>query len=159
MKSVLVLMLTIMLTISLFSQSTWTPPEQGDTRIGVIGNVWHPVGVFVNQDFGGWGLYATAKSNFERTQAPSMNQFNFTGGLSLKIFQNTSRTNSSDLLVGFSYNTDPTNLSYQNQDYELGAEVLLMLPFTDRSWRVLAGWSSNSYNWLEGLTVGFAYQF
>lgn len=153
-------LMLIILSTKTFSQvSDWTPPEQGKTRIGVIGNVWHPIGLFFNQDLGGWGLYATAKSNFERTQSPSLNQYNFSGGLSIKIFQNTSRTNSSDLLLGISYNTDPKNKLYEKNDYNLGAELLLMLPFTDKNWRILFGWSSNSYNLLEGLTAGFAYQF
>ena len=158
MKSVLITMLTLLLSISLFSQ-TWTPPEQGTTRIGAIGNIWHPVGVIFNQDLGGWGFYATAKSNFEKDQSPMMNQYNFTAGMSIKVFRNTSRTNSSDLLVGVSYNTDPTNKNYANVDYDFGVEVLLMLPFPDQSFRVLGGWSSNSVNWAEGITLGFAYQF
>jgi len=158
MRNILVIMLALVMSASLFSQ-TWTPPEQGPTRIGVVGNVWHPVGLFFNQDLGGWGFYATAKSNLETEQVPVINQFNFTAGLSVKVFRNTSRTNSSDLLVGVSYNTDPTNLSYANDDYELGIEVLLMTPFFDRNFRVLGGWSSNSVNWAEGITLGFAYQF
>jgi len=158
MKSILVIMLALLMSISLFSQ-TWTPPEQGTTRIGVIGNIWHPVGIVFNQNLGGWGFYATAKSNFETNQSPSMNQYNFTAGLSVTIFKNTSKSNYSDLLVGISYNTDPENISYENVDNELGVEILLMAPFFDRNFRVLGGWSSNSINWAEGITLGFAYQF
>lgn len=153
------LVLVLTLSFSTFAQSTWTPPEHGSTRIGVVGNIWHPVGVFVNHDFGFLGVYATAKSNFERTQVPAMNQFNFTGGVSFKIFTNTSKSNASDILVGVSYNTDPDNPAYQIDDYNWGAEVLLLFPFTDRNFRLLAGWSSNSIRWAEGVTLGFGYQF
>jgi hypothetical protein len=158
MKSILIIMLALVMSISLFSQS-WTPPEQGATRIGVIGNIWHPIGVVFNQNFGGWGFYATAKSNYEKEQDPAMNQFNLTAGLSVTIFKNTSRSNYSDLLVGISYNTDPDNPSYENIDNELGVEILLMTPFFDRNFRAIGGWSSNSINWAEGITLGFAYQF
>lgn len=158
MKNVVFIILVLLMSLRLFGQ-TWTPPEQGTTRIGIIGNIWHPAGLFFNQDLGGWGFYATAKTNFEKDQIPIMNQYNFTAGMSMKVFRNTSRTNSSDLLVGISYNTDPTNDIYANPDYDWGVEVLLMVPFTDQSFRVLGGWSSNSINWAEGVTLGFAYQF
>lgn len=160
MKLVLFMsMLFILFTISIYSQTTWTPPETPTNRIGVIGNVWHPVGVIVNKDLGGWGLYATAKSNLEVHQSPMMNQFNFTGGLSLKMFTNTARSLASDLMVGVSYNTDPKNLAYANVDSEWGIEILLMTPFVDNNFRLIVGWSSNANEALYGTTLGFAYQF
>lgn len=157
--SLLSLVLILLVSFSITAQSTWTPPEHGSTRVGVVGNIWHPVGVFVNHDFGIVGVYATAKSNIERSQVPVMNQFNFTGGISFKIFTNTSRSNASDILVGFSYNTDPDNPVYAKDDYNYGVEVLLLFPFTDRNFRLLGGWSSNSVRWAEGVTLGFGYQF
>lgn len=158
-RMIVVLTMMLLFTVSAYSQSTWTPPETPTTRVGVIGNVWHPLGVFVNQDLGGWGLYATAKSNLEVHQSPMMNQYNFTGGLSLKIFTNTARSLVSDLMVGVSYNTDPDNLDYANADSEWGVEILLMTPFVDKNFRLIVGWSSNANEALYGTTLGFAYQF
>ena len=149
--------LILIISISVFGQ-TWTPPEHGKTRVGVIGNIWHPIGLIVNHDFGGWGLYATTKSDIDPENSYAIYQYNFTGGLSIPIFTNTSRSNFCDLLVGVSYTTEPPK-TYINHSYTWGGEILLMLPFTDRNFRVLAGWSSNSIVWAEGFTAGFAYQF
>ena len=151
------IILVALVSFNLFSQD-WTPPEQGKTRIGVIGNIWQPIGLVVNHDFGGLGIYATAKANADFQPEFQMRQYNFTGGLSIPIFKNTSRSNYSDLLIGVSYTTEP-EVGYTNHCYEWGGEVLLMLPFTDRNFRVLVGWSSNSIVWSEGFTAGFAYQF
>ncbi len=149
--------LILLLSTSLFSQ-TWTPPEPGNTRIGVIGNIWQPFGLIINHDFGGLGIYATAKSNINFQPKFELRQYNFTTGLSIPIFKNTSRSNYSDLLLGVSYTTEIID-NYKNHCYVWGGEILLMLPFTDRNFRVLVGWSSNSIIWAEGFTAGFAYQF
>lgn len=159
-KVLLITMLFLITTVMVLPQtSTWTPPETPSNRVGVIGNIWHPVGLFVNKDLGGWGLYATAKSNFEVHQNPMMNQYNFTGGLSFKIFTNTARSMASDVMIGVSYNTNPDNKAYENIDADWGVEVLLMTPFTDKNFRLILGWSSNANEAIEGATLGFAYQF
>lgn len=159
MKNVFIMiLLSLSISFSAFSQE-WSY-KQPSTRIGVVGNIWHPIGVIFNQDVADWaGVYVTAKSNFERTQVPVMNQFNFTAGVSFKIFTNTSKSNTSDILLGVSYNTDPKNMAYAVDDYNWGGEILLMFPFTDRNFRLIGGWSSNSVRWAEGVTLGFAYQF
>lgn len=157
MKTVLILMLALVISIGLFAQKSYFGAKSN--RVGVVGNIWHPVGVFYNHDFGTFGFYLTVKSNIERTQIPMMNQFNFTGGLSIKIFQNTSKDNASDILLGVSYNTDPDNVAYAVEDYTWGVEALLLFPFTDKNFRLVGGWSSNSIRWAEGVTLGFGYQF
>jgi len=158
MKNILIIMLVLVMSISLFSQ-TWTAPEHGKTRVGVIGTIWQPVGFIVNHDFGGWGFYATSKSDIDTDNDFAINQYNFTAGLSVTIFKNTSKSNYSDLLVGVSYITEPSSPSYLNHCYTWGVEILLMMPFTDKNFRVIGGWSSNSIVWAEGFTAGFAYQF
>lgn len=152
------IILILILSTSLFSQ-TWTPPEHGKTRIGVIGNIWHPIGLIVNHDFGGLGIYATAKASADFQPEFELRQYNFTAGLSIPIFKNTSSSNYSDLLVGISYNSTEPDANYVNHSYACGGEILLMLPFTDRNFRFIVGWSSNSIIWAEGFTAGFAYQF
>jgi len=156
MKNILIVILALLMSISLFSQN-WTPPEHGNTRVGVIGNIWQPVGFIVNHNFGDFGMYMTTKTNVD-VDPFEINQYNVTLGLSISIFKNTSKTNYSDLLVGVSYTTDtPDNVT--NHSYPWGAEVLLMFPFTDRNFRIIGGWCSNSIVWAEGFTAGFAYQF
>jgi len=156
-KIILSFVLMLLISTSLFSQD-WTPPEHGKTRIGLVGNIWHPYGLMINHDFGGLGAYVTAKAAAEFHPEFELRQYNFTAGLSIPIFKNTSRSSYSDLLVGVSYVTDMKG-NYRNHCYQWGGEVLLMLPFTDRNFRVLAGWSSNSIIWSEGFTAGFLYQF
>lgn len=156
-KLSMLIALTLILSVSIFAQDTYKVKAQGDTRIGLIGNIWHPVGLIVNHEFDnsvGLGLYATAKSNFEINQIPVMNQYNFTAGISFDIFQKTS-----DLMIGASYKVDPDNYDYSNPHYTWGVEVLLMTPFTDNNWRMIFGWYSNPVNWRYGITAGFAYQF
>lgn len=168
------LFLAIMLLISVtaFAQNTYTrtpvkAPDtvyvaathvQGNTRIGIIGNTWHPVGLIVNHQFvgdkNGFGLYATFKSNYEATQLPHMNQYNMTGGFSFDIFKNTC-----DLLLGASYVTEPENVAYAHPQSKWGFEALLMTEFTDNNFRLIFGFNSNNVNIEDGLTFGFAYQF
>jgi hypothetical protein len=167
----LIIMLTILVSASSFAQNTYTRTEvkapdtvyvaaihnQGHTRIGVIGNIWHPVGLIVNHQFDGslgFGLYASVKSDVDEKNLGSINQYNITGGVSIDIFSKTC-----DLLVGASYTTEPSSDSYKNHCYSWGVELLLMTPFFDENWRAIVGWSSNSVVWAEGFTAGFAYQF
>ena len=158
MKNVLLSMiLIVILSTSIFGQN-WTPPERGKTRIGVIGNIWQPIGLIVNHDFDSFGVYATAKADVNFQPELEFRQYNFTAGLSIPIFTNTSKSYYSDLLVGISYITEPDG-TYINHSYTWGGEVLLMLPFTDKDFRFIIGWSSNSIVWSEGVTAGFAYQF
>jgi len=138
--------------------TTYEVRAEGKMKVGLISNVWHPAGLIVNyqafDDFLGLGFYATAKSNFEMTQKPVMNQYNFTGGISFDLFQKTI-----DMLIGASYVTKPDNMSYYNPHYDWGIEVLAMTQFSDRNWRMIFGWHSNPTNWKYGLTAGFAFQF
>lgn len=160
MKTLMTIILA--LTIIFFAVDTTTAQEfQKNTRVGIVGNVWHPVGIFASHHFSnaGFGIYGTAKSNFEVHQNPMMNQYNFTAGVSTKIFTNTASSMATDLLVGISYNTDPDNESYNNIDETWGAEVLLLLPLPDKNFRFILGWSSNANEALEGVTAGLVVQF
>jgi len=156
-KLVMFLMLIVMLfSIVSFAQTT-TTYEKPNTRIGWIANVWHPLGIIANYEFSdAWGIYGTVKSNIERHEKPMINQWNFTGGVSFRAFKKTSQ-----LYVGFSYITrsdyQPYNDSHPH--HNIGVELLLSSKFTDRNWNWYIGWTSNSYEWLEGATLGFAYQF
>lgn len=157
-KILLSVILILLVTTGTFAQ-TWKPSETPTTRIGIIGNIWHPVGIFINQDFGGMGLYATVKSNIERHEIPMMNQYNLTAGISIKTLTGTSRSLASDLMIGISYNTTPDNKFYMVPQKELGFEILLMTPSPDKNFRLIFGWNSTVIHMEEGLTFGVAYQF
>ncbi len=123
-------------------------------RFGITGNMWHPVGVLVNYEFSNFGIYGTFKSNAEIKRKPMFNQFNITGGISVRAFQNTS-----ELCLGFSYNTLPAKRIYFKGQYRIGVELLWITQFPDRNWNLLFGWNSNVVDWRTGLTAGFLYQF
>jgi hypothetical protein len=158
MKNLIVsAMLIIALCFSFTSMAQTTTYERPDARIGWIGNVWHPLGIIVNYEFDdAWGIYGTVKSKFERHQAPMMNDWNYTGGISVRAFKKTSQ-----LYIGFSYVTGADYESYNasHPQYDIGIELLLSSKFPDRNWNWYVGWSSNPVNWVEGATLGFAYQF
>ena len=131
--------------------------ERPNTRIGWIGNVWHPFGIIANYEFNDvWGVYGTVKSKIERHQDPMMNDWNFTGGVSFRAFKSTSQ-----IYVGFSYVTeaDYENYNASHPQHNIGVELLFSSKFTDRNWNWYVGWVSNPYEWVEGATLGFTYQF
>jgi hypothetical protein len=141
------------------TQTTWTVTEyeRPDTRIGWIGNVWHPLGVLANYEFDDtWGVYGTAKANIERHEKPMVNQMNYTGGMSVRAFRGTSQ-----ILVGFSYITEADYQAYNDSHphHDIGLELLLITQFVDKNWNVVLGWYSNPLEWSEGYSLGFLYQW
>lgn len=162
MKIFLVALLALFLisTVSFSqTQSTWTVTqyERPDTRVGFVANIWHPLGVLVNKEFGEtFGLYGTVKANVERHENPVINQWNYTGGVSVRAFRGTSQ-----ILVGVSYITEANYQAYNDSHphHDIGLELLLITKFVDRNWNVVIGWYSNPYEWSEGYSLGFLYQW
>ena len=141
------------------TQTTWTVTEyeRPDTRVGWIANIWHPLGVLANYEFDEtFGAYGTVKVNLERHENPLINQWNFTGGASIRAFKGTSQ-----ILVGFSYITEAEHESYNasHPHHNIGVELLLITKFVDKHWNVVIGWHSNPLEWSEGATLGFLYQW